>query len=185
MLGGAAVYPCPCRWLARPVWYSWAHSSGWPAAPHQADQSASPAPRLCLLSTSRVFSLFSKLNQTDRRWNLTRTKTTKEAAMKCKKDQIPSVENFNIINQFCINIKDKRNPLQTIIVLNRNGQNFQLPKNGTVLDPNFNRLNKLLFGTFHIQIGKLYIKALTHQKDDYGSCQKKVNAGRLRNAHYW
>ena len=60
-LGGAAVYPCPCRWLARPVWYSWAHSSGWPAAPHQADQSASPAPRLCLLSTSRVFSLFSKL----------------------------------------------------------------------------------------------------------------------------
>ena len=105
--------------------------------------------------------------------------------MKCKKDQIPSVENFNIINQFCINIKDKRNPLQTIIVLNRNGQNFQLPKNGTVLDPNFNRLNKLLFGPFHIQIGKLYIKALTHQKDDYGSRQKKVNAGRLRNAHYW
>ena len=49
----------------------------------------------------------------------------------------------------------------------------------------FNRLNKLLFGTFHIQIGKLYIKALTHQKDDYGSRQKKVNAGRLRNAHYW
>ena len=93
--------------------------------------------------------------------------------MKCKKDQIPSVENFNIINQFCINIKDKRNPLQTIIVLNRNGQNFQLPKNGTVLDPNFNRLNKLLFGTFHIQIGKLYIKALTHQKDDYGSRQKR------------